>query len=70
METYSTETKIVSDSIAQKWKLQGELKMHASLAMLLKTHIGKLSVFGSTTMLMIINELCFLDHDLYENKRG
>jgi len=46
--------------------MQGELKMQASLAMLLKTHVGKMSVYGSTTMLMIINELCFLDHDVYE----
>ena len=42
-------------STEKKGEVQGELKMQASLAMFLKTHIEKMAVFGSTAMLMIIS---------------
>jgi hypothetical protein len=48
---------------------QGELKMKDSLAMLLKTHVEKMSTFHLATMLMKIHDLNFRCHDVDETKR-
>jgi len=44
--------------------------MKASLAMLMKTNVGKMSVFGVSTMFMKINDLDCYYHDVYEKKGG
>jgi hypothetical protein len=42
--------------------------MEASPAMLLKTDVEKMSVYGLSTMFMKINHLGLLRHDVYDNK--
>jgi hypothetical protein len=47
--------------------LQGKLKMQVSLAMLLKTHVEKMSTFGFATMFMKAKDLHWSCHDVDEN---
>jgi hypothetical protein len=46
---------------------KGKLKMKASLTMLLKTHVEKMSLFGFATMSMKANALPEVCHDVVEN---
>jgi hypothetical protein len=47
--------------------MRGE-KMQDSLAMLLKTHVEKMSLFYPTTILMKTNELKSVSRDVHEKK--
>jgi hypothetical protein len=49
---------------------RGELKMQESLAMLLKTHVEKMSTFRLATMLMKTQGLTLFCHDVDEKKGG
>jgi hypothetical protein len=56
----------LSSGDGQSAQEKGELKMKVSLAMLLKTHIEKMSLFRLATMFMETNDLSCSCHDVDE----
>jgi hypothetical protein len=69
-EVYVVVNKVVSQFFGQGCKKSRGEKMKDSLAMLLKTHVGKMSVCGSLAMLLKQQRLYVVSRDVDENKEG
>ena len=66
MKSYLIQSKAFIGRVESKGGKKGELKMQPSLAMLLKTHIEKMSYFRLLAMLMKTNALSDASRDVYE----